>query len=332
MAMKEVAGKRIIGIFCLFLFLGLIVSLANEAGAAGAKYPNRPITLVVPYPPGGSTDLAARAFAESLEKIVKQPVVVSNKAGGASTIGGNAVALAKPDGYTLGYLPFHTANPEAYSYFMEAPYSGKDFRPICTVTAGVSSIAVKTEAPWKTLKELIDYAKKNPGLKCGTSGPGTPPYRLLMTLGKQEKFKFVHVPFQGDADVCLALLGDHISFAPLIYAAGKNLADGKKIRFLAVSAPKRLEFAPDIPTVKELGYPSASPDPQAVYGPKGTPDEVVKVISDAGAKIVVMPEYRSKVQIMGVFVNFEDAAVIEKANAQVKDEIVTFFKEEGLVK
>ena len=330
--MKGVGGKGFVGIFCVILFLFLIVSLSSEAGAAAAKYPDRPITLVVPYPPGGSTDLAARVFAEGLEKALKQPVVVNNKAGGASTIGGNTVALAKADGYTLGYLPFHTANPEAYSYFMDAPYSGKDFKPICNVTAGVSAIAVKTEAPWKTLKELIDYARKTPSVKSGTSGPGTPPYRLLMTLGKAEKFKFVHVPFQGDAEVCIGLLGDHISFAGLIYAAGKNLADGKKIRILAVSAPKRLEFAPDIPTIKELGYPSASPDPQGVYGPKGTSGEVVKVISEAASKVVVTPEYRTRVHSMGVSVNFEDASIIEKSNAQMKDEIVTFFKEEGLVK
>ncbi len=147
---------------------------------------------MVPYPPGGSTDLAARVWADGVEKILGQPVVVTNKVGGASTVGGNTVALAKPDGYTLGYLPFHTATPEAYSYFMDAPYSSKDFKPICTVTAGISAIVVKADAPWNSLKEFIEYAKKNPGLKCGTSGKATPPYRLLGKLDRQENMLFVH--------------------------------------------------------------------------------------------------------------------------------------------
>ena len=330
--MKEAGWKTFGGIFCLFSVLFLIIPFWNEAGAASAKYPNRPITVVVPYPPGGSTDLAARVWADGLEKILKQPVVVTNKVGGASTVGGNFVALAKPDGYTLGYLPFHTATPEAYSYFMDAPYSSKDFKPICTVTAGVSAIAVKADAPWNSLKEFVEFAKKNPGLKCGTSGKATPPYRLVGKLDRQEKLGLVHVPYQGDAEVCLGLLGDHIQIASLIYAAGKSLADGKKIKFLAVSTKKRLDFAPDIPTVAESGYVSPSPDPQAVYGPKGTPDEVVKIISDATRKIIEQSDYRTKVHSLGVMVNYEDASIIEKANVQVKDEILSFFKEEGLVK
>jgi tripartite-type tricarboxylate transporter receptor subunit TctC len=330
--MKEVGWRMFVGIFCVFLVLFLFIPLWNVAAAASTKYPNRPITLVVPYPPGGSTDLAARVYADGLEKLLKQPVVVTNKVGGASTIGGNFVALAKPDGYTLGYLPFHTATPEAYSYFMDAPYSSKDFKPICTVTAGITAVAVKADAPWNSLKELIEFAKKNPGLKCGTSGKGTPPFRLVAKLDRQEKLGLVFVPFQGDSEVCLALLGGHTNLSSLIYAAGKSLADGKKIKFLAVSTKKRLEFAPDIPTVNEIGYSSPSPDPQAVYGPKGTPDEVVKVISDASRKIVEQPDYRAKIYSLGVLVNYQDAATIEKANVQVKDEILAFFREEGLVK
>ena len=329
--MKGSGRKLFLGFTCAFLFFFLIVP-SWEAGAAESKYPNRPITLVVPYPPGGSTDLAARLFADGLEKLLKQPVVVTNKVGGASTIGGNTVALAKPDGYTLGYLPFHTANPEAYAYFMDAPYTSKNFRPVCAVTAGIAAVAVKADSPLNSLKELIEYAKKNPGLKCGTSGKATPPFRLVATLDRAEKMGFVHVPFQGDAEVCLGVVGDHVNFAALIYGAGKAMADAKKIRFLAVSTKKRLEFAPDVPTVNESGYKSPNPDSQTVYGPKGIPDEVVKVISEAAAQIVQQPEYLAKINSMGLMVNYEGAATIEKTNEAEKEEILSFFKEEGLVK
>lgn len=329
--MKAVRCRAVTGLFCLCLIFSLVI-FTSPTIADAADYPNRPITLVVPYPPGGSTDLAARAYSEALEKVLKQPVVVANRAGGASTVGGNFVTLAKPDGYTLGYLPFHTAHPEVFSYFMDAPYSSKDFRPICNVTAGVTVVAVKADAPWKSLKEVIEFAKKNPGMKFGHNGKNTPPYRLAAKLDRQEKLSFVYVPFQGDSEVVAALLGDHIRLAAPIYASIRSLAEGKKVRLLAFSSNKRLEFAPDIPTVNELGYSSPSPDPQGVYGPKGTPGEVVNAISDATRKIVEDREYRTKIFGLGVPIFYQDAATIEKANVQVKDEIYTFFKEEGLIK
>lgn len=328
--MKTMRWRMFIGLFFLFFIFSLVVS--SGTGAYAADYPNRPITLVVPYPPGGSTDLAARVYADGLEKLLKQPVVVANKAGGASTVGGNFVAQAKPDGYTLGYFPFHTAVPEVFSYFMDAPYSSKDFKPICTITAAITVVAVKADAPWNSLKEVIEFAKKNPGMKFGHNGKNTPPFRLAAMLDKQEKLGLLFVPFQGDSEVALALLGDHIRLSAPIYASIKSLADGKKVKLLAAGTKKRLEFAPDIPTVNELGYNSPSPDPQSVYGPKGTPDAVVKIISDASRKVVENPNYRTKVFSLGVPINYQDAATIEKANPQVKEEVYTFFKEEGLIK
>ncbi len=328
--MKSMGWKVFVGVFFLVVTLGLGISFWNEVYAA--DYPTHPITLVVPYPPGGSTDLAARAYADFLEKILKQPVVVSNKVGGASTVGGNFVALAKPDGYTLGYFPFHTAVPEVFSYFMDAPYSSKDFKPICNVTEAVAVIAVKADAPWNSLKDVIEFAKKNPGMKFGHNGKNTPPYRLAALLDKQEKMGLIYVPFQGDSEVALALLGDHIRLAAPIYASIKSLADGKKVKLLAASAKKRLDFAPDIPTVNEQGYHSPSPDPQGVYGPKGTPVEVVKILSEASRKVVEQSEFRTKVFSLGVPVNYQDADTFEKANVQVKDEVYAFFKEEGLIK
>ena len=328
--MKTMRWRMFIGVFFLLFIFSLVVS--SGTGVYAADYPNRPITLVVPYPPGGSTDLAARVYADVLEKLLKQPVVVANKAGGASTVGGNFVAQAKPDGYTLGYFPFHTAVPEVFSYFMDAPYSSKDFKPICTITAAITVVAVKADAPWNSLKEVIEFAKKNPGMKFGHNGKNTPPFRLAAMLDKQEKLGLLFVPFQGDSEVALALLGDHIRLSAPIYASIKSLADGKKVKLLAAGTKKRLEFAPDIPTVNELGYNSPSPDPQSVYGPKGTPDAVVKIISDASRKVVENPDYRTKVFSLGVPINYQDAAPIEKANPQVKEDVYTFFKEEGLIK
>jgi len=330
--MKEVGRKMVGGIFCLCFALSLFIPLWEVAWAASAKYPNRPISLVVPYPPGGVTDLAARAYAEALEKLLNQPVVVANKTGGASIMGGSFVANSKPDGYTLGYLPFHTAVPEAYSYFWDAPYSSKDFRPICTVTEGITAVVVKVDAPWNTLKDLVEFGKKNPGLKFGCAGKNSPPYMFAANLDRQEKLGFVYVPFNGDPDVMLALLGGHVDLALVIYTSAKSLADGKKVRILAVGSKKRLEFAREIPTVLEFGYKLPPPSPQGVYGPKGTPDEVVKVISEASRKIVDEADFRTKINNIGVPLIFQDTATIEKSNLHVKEEIYGFFKEEGLIK
>ncbi len=247
-------------------------------------------------------------------------------------MGGSFVVTSKPDGYTLGYLPFHTAVPEAYSYFFDAPYSSKDFRPICTITEGITAIVVKADAPWNTLKEFIDSAKKNTGLKFGCAGKNSPPYMCAVNLDRQEKLGLVYVPFNGDPDIMLALLGGHVDVALVIYTSAKAMADGKKAKILAVGSRKRLEFAGDIPTLLEYGYKLPPPSPQGVYGPKGTPDEVVKTISEASGKVVEQPEFRAKVNHIGVPLLFQDTPTIEKSNLQVKEQISVFFKQEGLVK
>jgi len=328
--MKPMKGSMFIGLFFLFFIFSLLVS--SWTGASAADYPNRPITLVVAYAPGGVMDLEARAYADALEKHLKQPVVVANKPGGASTIGGNFVATSKPDGYTLGYLPIHTGIPEVFSYFTEAPYSSKDLRPICNVVDAITVAAVKAGGPWNSLREVVEFAKKNPGMKFGYNGKNTPPYMFAVMLDKQEKLGFVYVPFSGDSELLMSLLGDHIQFAAPIYPSVKAMVEGKKLKLLAAASRKRLEFAPDTPTVVELGYKVPPPSPHAVYGPKGTPNEVVKIISEATGKIVEQADFRARLNNLGTPINYQDAAAVEKYNAQLKEEIYTFFKEEGLVK
>jgi tripartite-type tricarboxylate transporter receptor subunit TctC len=170
------------------------------------------VTVIVPYPAGGVTDLAARTLTEAMEKHLKQPVVVSNKVGGATTIGGYAVATAKPDGYTLGFFPVAPTIPEAFEYFQEAPYTSKDIRPISGVTTPVMAIVVKEDAPWNSFKELIEYAKKNPGVKVGTGGKQTLQYMFMAATNRTDKTRFVGIPFAGDPqNEALSLAATHRS-------------------------------------------------------------------------------------------------------------------------
>lgn len=329
--MKTVRCRMFMGLFSLFLVFSLgIFSSWTKANAA--NYPNRPITLVVPYPPGGVTDVSARVYADALGKQLKQPVVATNRAGGAGTIGGNFVVTSKPDGYTLGYFPIQLAVTEVFSYFMDAPYSSKDLRPICNVIEAIMAVTVRADSPWNSLKELVEFAKKNPGLKFGYAGKNLPQYMFFSMLDKREKLGLVFVPITHDSEAITAILGDHIQFSAPIYPSVKSLAEGKKLKILAVGSEKRLEFAPEIPTVLEFGYRRQPHSPLGVYGPKRTPDEVVRTISKATREIAEQPDFRTKLENLGVPMNYQDTATLEKTNVQIKEELSTFFKEEGLVK
>ena len=313
-----------IGFFCLVWWQGV--------SQAASDYPNRAISLIVPYPAGGVTDLGARAVAESLEKHLKQPVVVVNKTGGGTTIGGYAVASAKPDGYTLGFFPVAAAIPEAYAYFQEAPYSSKDLRRICSGVATAYTISVKEDAPWKTLKELIEYAKKNPGMKVGTGGKQTLQSMLMTSINKTEKAGFVTVPFAGDPQNLAALLGGHTQVGAFDFSVAKSLWDAKKIRVLATVTEKRAEFAPNIPTVVEIGYPILYVSVLGINAPKGIPDEAVQKIDALVARISKEPDFQTKIHNTALQINYQNAETYEKSLNTYRTNISNFFKEEGLVK
>jgi tripartite-type tricarboxylate transporter receptor subunit TctC len=283
--MKTPGYRFLNGFVSLFLGLLLTLFLGTSPQAASPDYPDRTISIIVPFPPGGSTDLAARALAESMERHFKRPVVVVNKVGGGTTVGGYAVASAKPDGYTLGFLPPGAAIPEAYTFFQEAPYTSKDLKFISATAAPLISVAVKEDAPWNSFKEFIEYAKKNPGLKVGSAGKHTVQHMLVTTLNKMEKAGLVAVPFSGDATNLPAMLGGHTSAAMMDYSALKSLVEGKKVKVLAVVTNKRAEFAPNIPTVVELGYPVIYVPLLGLSGPKGLPEEIVERLQNLVAKI-----------------------------------------------
>ncbi len=327
--MRPVA-KRFLSIMLLCLITWPVIW--PGAASAASDYPNRAITLIVPYPAGGVTDLGARAVADSLEKHLKQPVVVVNKTGGGTTIGGYAVASAKPDGYTLGFFPVAAAIPEAYAYFQDAPYSSKDLRRVCSAVATAYTITLKEDAPWKTLKELIEYAKKNPGMKTGTGGKQTLQSMLLTTINKTEKTGFVAVPFAGDPQNLAALLGGHTQVGLFDFSVAKSLWDAKKLRVLAIVTEKRAEFAPNVPTVVELGYPILYVSILGINGPKGIPDEVVQKIDDAVAKISKEPDFQTKIHNTSLQINYQNATMYEKSLATYRTNVSNFFKEEGLIK
>ena len=329
--MKTKKCSMLIGFF--FLLSGLFLGMPFPGEAHAAGYPDRAITMVVPFLPGGMTDLNGRTLVEPLEKHLKQPVVVLNKAGGATTVGGYTVASAKPDGYTIGFFPDMTAVPEAFSYFFEAPYSSKDLKPICNILSPVMFFMVKGDAPWNSFKELIDFARKNPGMKVGIHGKMSPSYTAMALLNRMAKTGFVDVPLEADAKIMPAVLGGHIPIGATGWPPSKSLYEAKKVKLLVLISPeKRVNFVPEIPTLAELGYKLFCFPSYGLYGPKGMPDEAVKKIEEAVRKISEDSNFQKNAYSMGSEVTYQNSASFEKSLMKAIEDYRTFFKEEGMVK
>ncbi len=328
--MRKGLSLTSIGIVLVSLVLALV--LFAEVRTASAEYPERAITLVVPYPPGGVTDLGARAFADAMEKQLKKPVVVVNKAGGATTIGGNAVATAKADGYTLGYFPPPASIPEVYTYFYQAPYSSKDLRPVCRVAMAIGAICVKGDSPMNNFKDLIEYVRKNPGTKWGVNGKTSSSYIIMRGIAKAENLNVIDVAFDGDVKIVPAILGGHIPVGSPTYPSVRSLLDAKQLKVLALLVERHEDFLPKVPTIVELGYKVAPGMSNSVFAPKGTPDDVIKKFADTAAKVSQEPAFRAKLMELGILPAFEDTKAFEMSVEKKKKELQAFFKEEGLVK
>ena len=325
--------KRFIGTSVLWAMLFLVGPGWTVLHAADAGYPTKAITLVNPMAPGGLTDVAARLLAEAMEKQLKQPVVVVNKPGGAMTTGGYAVASAKPDGYTFGFFMNSAALPEVYTYFYGAPYSSNDLKPVCRTHFFNTAVTVKGDAPWNSMKDFVEYARKNPGTKFGHNGKGGLQYVIMTTIAKAEKLQLVDVPYDGDATSIPAIMGGHIPVALPAYALVKPLAEAKKLKVLAISSEKRVDFAPDVPALGELGYKMPSyASFFAMFAPKKTPDAIVKKIDDVVHKITQDKEFQAKNRSLDLSLSYQDPAGFEKYCVQWKADMLVFFKEQGMVK
>jgi tripartite-type tricarboxylate transporter receptor subunit TctC len=330
--MKTASYRMFVGLCCLFIAFFMIGSLCPVLHAASA-YPDRAITVVVPYPAGGVTDLAARATADAIEKLLKQPVVVVNKVGGRATIGGYAVASAKPDGYTLGFFPIATCLPEVFSFFFDAPYSSTDLKPISGVASAALSFTVKADAPWNSMKDVVEYARKNPGMKVAIPGKQTGPYMVMVQIGKKENVHLVAVPTGGDAATAPAILGGQVPIGAIDYSAIRSLVEAKRLKVLAVCTEKRVDFAPNVPTVVELGYELPYVSILGLFGPKEMPDEFVKKIDEAVGMVSKEQSFQSKLRdSICIQPTHEETATYRKSLARYKASISAFFKEEGLVK
>lgn len=329
--MKTIISRRLTEFFCLvmgFCLIGFCPALLYAAD----EYPNKTITIVVPMVAGGQFDLGARVLADAMEKQLKQPVIVVNKPGAAGTIGGYSVVSARPDGYTLGYFHNTPVAPEVYSYFYGAPYTSNDLVPICRVHYLLNVITAREDAPYNSLKEFVEYARKNPGVKYGHNGKASLQYLVMSTIAKAEKLTLVDVPYDGDGAILPALLGGHIPLGVPAFSVIKSQVSAKKLKMLAACTEKRTSFAPDIPSLVELGYKLPYTISMGLYAPAKTPEAIVKKLDDVVAKIVEDKEFQKKNQEMDMILAFAGTAAFKKDMGQFKENVSAFFVEQGLVK
>jgi tripartite-type tricarboxylate transporter receptor subunit TctC len=268
----------------IVVFVGIaFVLLLAHAGHSQEIYPSRPITFIVAFPPGGSTDLSYRLLTKETEKYLGQSIVVVNKPGGGGTIGVSAVASAKPDGYTIGMSPsggFLAIMP----YIEKIPYHPlKDLKYVIQFASLNFGVVVKADSPFKSFKELIAYARQNPKkLTYGTNAPNSISNLMMEQVAKKEGVQMTHIPFKGSADYQTALLGGHVFFT--VGEFNYSLLEAGQTRALLFLGEKHSEEYPQVPLLKELGYDIPCPVFNGVAGPKGLPDEIVKKLEEAFTK------------------------------------------------
>jgi tripartite-type tricarboxylate transporter receptor subunit TctC len=289
-----------------FLRLGaatLTASAASKAAFAQAKYPDRPIRLIIPYPPGGVYDSTGRPWADRAKSLLGT-IVIENIGGAGSSLGTAAVARAKPDGYTilLGGNSGLVINPTASA---RSPYDPvKDFEPIAVVGRNATFINVHPAQPIRSLKELADYARANPGkLSYGSSGVGTPNHLIGELFKSLTGTNIAHVPYRGAGPALTDLISGHIPMMlQSVTAQAIEMHNTGKQRILAVTNDKRLESAPDIPTVAEAGMPDlAATQFIGLFAPRGTPKAIIEQIALASRQTMADRE----LQRMFVTAGFE---------------------------
>ena len=284
--------------------LGAAALTAHPALRAQGAYPQRPITLVVPSAPGGTTDFTARLIADGLSRALGQPVIVDNKAGGAGNIGNQFVAKAKPDGHTLlvAYSGYQVGNPHLFPNAGWDPI--KDFTPVAMLTRAPQLIVTKANLQVNSLAELVSFAKTNPGkLNYASSGNGSIQH-IAGELFKQLTGTFItHIPYRGAGPAVQDLIGGQVDLFITTPASVVQHVKGGKLKAMAVTSATRLAALPQVPTAVEAGLKGFTLDSWfALYGPAGLPAEVVQTLNAEIGKILTMPETKRKSEDAGTMV------------------------------
>ena len=307
-----------------FLFAGLGYSQEDPA-----RFPSKPVTFIMPIPPGSSTDLACRLICKEAEKYLKQPVVFVNRPGGALAVGTAAVAKAKPDGYTVG---FSGGPPLFFTPLLEnVPYDPiKDIRTVLRIGGVNFGVIVKADSQFKTMKDLAAFAKQNPKkLTYGTAGVNSMGHVTMEQVAKREGVQITHIPYKSTAEVQTALLGGHILFGAGDF--NTSLIESKQTRLVMMLKDEPSPDYPGVPTVKEL-YDLPYPMYISVITQRAVPDAIVQKLEDAFAKAMKEPGYVNGMKELKLPVMYQSGKEIDAYVAQSYAYYSKLFKEMGIAK
>lgn len=282
----------------------------NAPALAQDAYPGKPITMVVPFPPGGVADIVARPAADAMGRMLKQPVIIENKAGAGGGIGMGYVAKAKPDGYTIMLaLSSISILPEADKVTGRPPlFQLNQFVPIARLTADPTVLAVRADSPWKTVQEFVADAKKRPGvISFGSSGNYGTMHMPMEMFAQSAGIKLLHVPYTGAGPAVVSLLGGNIDAV----ASGPSTViphvKAGKLRVLASWGDKRLASLPEVPTLHESGFDAVFFQWAAVFAPAGTPEPIVTKLRDAARAAANDPAFIASLGSVQTPVQYLDA-------------------------
>lgn len=304
--MSSVIFQRLTQLF----FAAALGAAALPHGMAQESYPARAITMVVPFPPGGVADTVGRPMAEAMGRILKQSVVVENRAGAGGGIGFAHVAKSKPDGYTiLMALSSVSVIPEADRILGKAPsYELNQLKPIARITADPTVLVVRAETPWKTYKDFVVDMRKNPTkFNYGSSGNYGTMHVPMEQLKAAEKFSITHIPYTGAGPAVIGLLGGQVDALATGPASVVSHIKSGKVRALAHWGEGRLAALPDVPSFKELGIPAEFAQWSGIFVPANTPDDIVAKLRDAVRQAANDEKVRQIISTSGSPIQFLDA-------------------------
>jgi tripartite-type tricarboxylate transporter receptor subunit TctC len=326
---EDIMSKRMLSTSALVF----VCFFAGGSIFAQEKYPERPIQMVVPVAAGSYNDVGARVLADSMPKYLGQPVIPLNKPGARGFIAGAYVASSKPDGYTLFACGLSPTNPEIYEGLSKTTYTSKDIARIANFSAFVVMFCVRGDAPWKSVKELLEYAKSNPDkLKWGHSGVGGSYWLMGVLLEKEAGVKMQDIPFNGDGETMTALLGNHIDMGVLTYGGAViQQIEANKIRPLCLFHNTRLDELPGVPIIKELGFQHTTLEFMhfGVFAPKGTPENIISKLDETIVKVTKDAEFNEKMKKLHMPIIYMDRKSLMDFETREAAKLRKMLKEAG---
>jgi tripartite-type tricarboxylate transporter receptor subunit TctC len=305
--------------------------LLSPTMASAQNYPDKPITMFVAYAAGATTDLTARALARGAEKILGVPITVENKAGGGATVANGLLASKKPDGYHV--LVTSTGSITMRPLLMKLAYTPADFTVIMQYTTYIGSLVVNYDAPWKTVDEFVEYARKNPGMSYASSGTHTQQQVAMEAFRQCKGLEFKHVPTKGGSDSNTALMGKHVDFATGSGSHLPLLKQGVFRQLVIFHANKRDPNFPDVPVMSDIGCPPTNPaSGMLVVAPAKLPEPIAKKLHDAFKKAAEEPEFQKLLASFTMTYDYKDGATVTKEIPPEIEWYREYFKRTGASK